>query len=366
VNNIIQLLVLLTSVIVPHSAFAQSWTQFGMNQEDELGRFLWNDARNWNRGVPNAKLSVEIGDDNSGKALHCVIPTGLDAACANLELAEHARTQGTSLRLEKGASLEVLGSAVLSKDRESWFYVDGHFRCNENRAGVRVGGPWGKPGIGEPSSCHLIIGPDGVFEAWHIGVNTNFRAATAPSNPWGEKYWSGATGSEIVVDGGNLIAREGLRMSTTDAKLPGTLRLEGKATLEIKNDSKMGLQIWCGIWEINGGKARIQVGDIEFHGNKFADAVNGRTGKEVGAGVATLKLSGDGISTIHARNLNFVDAAELDVSKLKVPAGEYKVFDGESLEGVGLKLAPETNRDRWDLRFDKKAGDVLLVVKRQP
>ncbi len=152
-------------------------------------------------------------------------------------------------------------------------------------------------------------------------------------------------------------------MSTTDVKRPGALRLKGKATLEIKRDSQMGFQIWCGIWEINGGEARIQVGDIEFHGNKFADAVNGRTGKHVGAGTATLKLSGNGISTINARNLNFVDAAELDVSTLILPAGEYKLFNGESIDGTALKLAAGANRNRWSLRFDRKAGDVLLVVK---
>jgi hypothetical protein len=363
-NLIIQFFFLLNSVFLLTNTSAQTWTQFEMNQRDQRGRFLWNQVKNWNRGEPNADLSVEVGDDNSGKALHCVIPKGVKATCANLELAEHARTQGTTLRLEKGAWLEVLGSAVLSKDRESWFFVDGHFRCNRKRAGVRVGGPWGKPGIGEPSSCHLIIGPDGVVEAWHIGVNTNFRASTVPSNPWGEKYWSGATGSEIVVNGGKLIAREGLRMSTTDAKDPGILRLKEKATLEIKRDSEMGLQVWCGIWEISGGKVHIKVGDIEFHGNKFANAVNGKTGKKVGTGVATLKLSGDGVSTIHARNLNFVDAAELDVSDLKVTGGEYKVFDGDTIESTNLKFSSNVDQDRWTLRLDKATGDVFLSRKR--
>jgi hypothetical protein len=342
------------------SAQTPQWTQFEMNQADEEGRFLWTEAKNWNRGLPHAEVSVEIGDDSSGKALHCVIPAGADVACVQFELAEHARTQGTTLRLEKGASFEVHGAATLSKDRESWFYVDGHFRCIEKRRGLRVGGPWGKPGNGEPSRCHLIIGPHGVVEAWHIGVNTGWRASASPSSPWGEKYWSGATGSEIVVNGGKLIAHEGLRMSTVDAKKPGSLVLKGQATLKMKSDSDMGLQIWCGVWQIDGGQASIQVGDIELHGNKFVTAVNGRTQKAVGPGVTTLKLSGEGISTIRARKLDFVDAAELDVSKLKVPAGEYKVFDGESIEGENLKLASGTDPQRWTLRFDRDAGDVLL------
>jgi hypothetical protein len=81
------------------------WTQFEMNLADSEDRYLWTASENWTKGVPNSDLCVEIGDDHSGQALHCVIPAGCSAVCQHFELAEHGRTQGTTLRLEKGASL---------------------------------------------------------------------------------------------------------------------------------------------------------------------------------------------------------------------------------------------------------------------
>ena len=148
----------------PKTVIAQEWTQFEMNNKDARGNYLWTTGENWTKGIPNADLSVEIGDDHSGQALHCVIPKGHDAVCQSLELAEHARTQGTTLRLEKGASLTIRESGVLSKDRESWFYVDGTLHCPKQGSSLRVGGPWGRPDINEPARCHLMIGPRGVVD----------------------------------------------------------------------------------------------------------------------------------------------------------------------------------------------------------
>jgi hypothetical protein len=134
----------LLAAVCSQSADGQTWTQFEMNRCDADGRFLWTEAENWTKGLPDGESCVEIGDDHSAKALHCVIPAECQAACNHFELAEHARTQGTTLRLEENASLTVGGSAVLSKDRESWFYVDGTVRCLTEGADVRVGGPWGR------------------------------------------------------------------------------------------------------------------------------------------------------------------------------------------------------------------------------
>ncbi len=89
----------------PDMAGAQEWTQFEMNHKNARGDYLWTAGENWNKGLPHAELSVEIGDDHSGQALHCVIPRGHKAVCQNLELAEHGRTQGTTLRLGESASL---------------------------------------------------------------------------------------------------------------------------------------------------------------------------------------------------------------------------------------------------------------------
>ena len=352
---------LCVSWTTPETVTAQEWTQFEMNRKDTRGNYLWTTSENWTRGIPNAYLSVEIGDDHSGQALHCVIPKGHDAVCQNLELAEHARTQGTTLRLEEGASLTIRESGVLSKDRESWFYVDGTLHCPKQGRSLRVGGPWGRPDINEPARCHLMIGPTGVVDAWFIGINTDHRKDSVPSVPWGPRFFARSTGSEIVNNGGKLLAHQGLRMSTCDAKRPGTLRLRGKATFTSEPDSKYGIDIWCGIWEIDGGKAEINVGDIEFWGNKFKDAINTRTNSKVGPGLAVLKLTGDGVSTIHARKVNFVDATVLNVCGLKISAGTYRVIDGAAIIGTNLHFAPETDTTKWSFKFDQAKGDLMLT-----
>jgi hypothetical protein len=352
------------NLIVSGTAAAQEWTQFEMNQENGDGNYLWTEARNWNKGLPRAELSVEIGDDHSGQALHCVIPRGHDAVCQNLELAEHGRTQGTTLRLHENASLTILNQAVLSKDRESWFYLDGKLHCPKDNKSLRVGGPWGRPDINEPARCHLLVGPTGVVDAWHVGINTDLRAESAPSTPWGPRFWARSTGSEIILTGGKLLAHQGLRMSTCDAKRPGRLALRGKAIFTSEPESMYGIDIWCGVWEIDGSRAKINVGDIEFWGNKFKDAVNTKAETRVGAGLSVLKLTGDGVSTIHARNVNFIDAVVIDVSDLNVPAGTYKIIDGSSIGGTSLRFAPKTNTRKWSFRFDRLAGDLMLTYSR--
>jgi hypothetical protein len=74
-----------------------------------------------------------------------------------------------------------------------------------------------------------------------------------------------------------------------------------------------------------------------------------------------LKLTGDGLSTIHARNVNFVDATVLNVCGLKVSAGTYKVIDGEAIIGTNLHFAPETDTTKWSFKFDHAKGDLKLT-----
>ena len=150
-------------------------------------------------------------------------------------------------------------------------------------------------------------------------------------------------------------------MSTCDAKRPGILKLRGKATFTSEPDSKYGIDVWCGIWEIDGGKAEINVGDIEFWGNKFKDAFNTKTNSKVGPGLVVLKLTGDGVSTIHARKVNFVDATVLNVCNLRIPAGTYRVIDGASISGTNLHFVTETDTSKWSFKFDKANGDLLLT-----
>jgi len=353
--------ILYVSCVACGTVSAPEWTQFEMNRKDAHGNYLWTTGENWTKGLPNSDLCVEIGDDHSGRALHCVIPKGYNAFCHSLELAEHARTQGTTLRIEEGASLTIRESGVLSKDRESIFYVDGTLRCTKEGGSLRVGGPWGRPDINEPACCRLMVGPTGVVDAWFVGINTDHRAESVPSTPWGPRFFAWSTDSEVIVTGGKLIARQGLRMSTCDANRPGALRLRGQTTFTSEPDSKYGINIWCGIWEIDGGRAEINTGDIQFWGDKFKDAINTKANSQVGSGLAVLKLTGEGISTIRARNVDFVAAAVLDVSGLKVPAGTYRVIEGATIRGTKLRFAAGTNTDQWSFKFDKTRGDLLLT-----
>ena len=165
------------------------------------------------------------------------------------------------------------------------------------------------------------------------------------------------------MNGGRLTARGGLRMSTTDSAKPRALRLRRGASFSSDTESPTGVQIWCGVWELEGGGLSVRIGDLEMHGNKFAHEVSGKTGEAVGSGVSVLRLTGNGVSTIHARNLNFVDAAQLDVRRLNVTPGTYRVFDGLRIVGTDLELAPGTDVRAWDLLFDRENGDVLLRRK---
>ncbi|MHC4717886.1 MAG: hypothetical protein ACYS5V_13010 [Planctomycetota bacterium] len=337
------------------------WTKFDMSKADGQGRYLWHEPANWSRGVPDGSLSVEIGDDGSRRPLHCVIAA--DAVCERMELAEHARTEGTTLRLLKGVTLTFRKGAVMSKDRASTFYVDGTARCIAANTSFRVGGPWGRPEAGLPSACRVVIGPTGTLEAWFVGINTSHRAEAAPSGPWGPKFFSRATDSEVVVKDGRLIVREGLRISTTDSRRPGHLKMHGKASMRMKANARFGVQVWGGVWENAGGRLDIHVGNIEFWGNKFKDAVNTRDGSKVGAGRAVLTVTGDGVSTIHARKLEFVDAAFVDVTGLKVKPGRYVLIDGKQVGKANLKLAAGTDPDLWQLAVDRDGADVILIRK---
>ena len=145
------------------------------------------------------------------------------------------------------------------------------------------------------------------------------------------------------------------------AARPGRLALRGKATFKSEADCKYGIDIWCGVWEIDGGQAEIDVGDVEFWGNKFKDAVNTKTGARVKAGLSVLKLTGDGVSTIRARKIDFIDAAVLDVSGLRIAPGTYTVIDGMVIGADNLRFASGTDSRKWSLRFDRSQGDILLV-----
>ena len=350
------------TVTAVYSGTPPTWSGFEMNEADGNGDYLWLYPNNWDNGLPGSAVGVEIGNDQSGQAIHCVLYEP-GATCLHFELAEHANTQGSSLKVRQGATLTMGGTVVIAKDREGWLYIDGTVSHLVSNKTFRVGGYWGRPDLDLPCAGNVLISSTGVLEAWFVAINTRHPTSDAPSNPWGPDYWATATDSEIVVDGGVLVSQQGLRMSTTDANRPGLLKLQSDASFTSNADGTYGIEMWCGTWQIDGDDANIHVGDIELWGNKFANEVNGYNGQPVGSGVSILKFSGDGVSTIHATSVDFIDAAYLDVADLNVPNGTYKLIDANSVTDANdcLAFVDGTDMNVWSFSTDDTNGDLLLT-----
>ena len=349
------------TVTAVYSGTPPGWTHFLHNEADGNGDYLWISPNNWSSGLPTSLTSIEIGEDSAGEARHCVLYEP-GVSCYQLELAEHANTEGSSLKIKQGATLKAYDNVTLSKDREGYLYVDGTFEATTSNRYFRIGGPWGAPDSNLPADCHVTVSSTGLLQAWVVCINTT-HTTSGPSSPWGPTYWSRSTDSELVVNSGVLVAQQGLRMSTTDANRPGLLKLTGTASFTSNADATYGIQMWCGTWQIDGGDANIHVGDIELWGNKFANEVSGYTGNPVGPGKSILKFSGDGVSTIHATSVDFVDAAYLDVADLNVPNGTYKLIDANTVTDANdcLAFVAGTDPNVWSFSLDEANGDLLLT-----
>ena len=350
------------TVTAVYSGTPPTWSGFEMNEADGNGDYLWLYPNNWDNGLPGSAVGVEIGNDQSGQAIHCVLYEP-GATCLHFELAEHANTQGSSLKVRQGATLTMGGTVVIAKDREGWLYIDGTVSHLVSNKTFRVGGYWGQPDSNLPCAGNVLISSTGVLEAWFVGINTRHPSENIPSDPWGPDYWSKATDSQITVDGGVLTAQQGLRMSTTYGDRPGLLKLTGSASFTSDADATRGIDMWCGTWQIDGADVNIHVGDIELWGNKFANEVSGSTGNPVGPGDSILKFSGDGVSTIHATSVDFIDAAYLDVADLNVPNGTYKLIDANSVTDANdcLAFVDGTDMNVWSFSTDDTNGDLLLT-----
>ena len=361
-NTTVDMPALDIGVTATYTAVPPAWTHFLHNEADGNGDYLWSYPNNWSAGLPGTVTSAEIGEDSAGEARHCVLYAS-GVQCLHFELAEHGGTEGSSLHVKQGASLTFGGTVNIAKDREGWFYIDGTVSHLLGNKTFRVGGQWGQPDSNLPSKGHVLIGSTGVLEAWFVGINTIRTAESIPSSPWGPTYWSKATDSEVIVDGGALTAQQGLRMSTVYANRPGLLKLSGTASFTTNPDATYGIDIWCGTWQIDGGDANIHVGDIELWGNKFANEVSGGTGNPVGAGVSILKFSGNGVSTIYATSADFIDAAYLDVTDLNVPEAAYKIIDATTITDANdcLAFVAGTDMNVWSFQMYEANGDLFLT-----
>ena len=355
-------LLMLTVVVITGSTFAD--LGFNDSRQDANSQYLWNYAENWMGGsVPTAGDAVELGNEAAGVPVHCTVTS--DADCSAMELAEAHHTEGSTLWIQQGATMTVHGGLVtLSKDRESWTTVDGNFIHSTGNTTFRVGGPWGDPRGGAPSNGHLTINPTGLVECWFLGINTDHRANDVPSVGWPRdgSSTSNSTDSEIIVNGGRLIARNGIRMSTTQAARPGKLICQGDAYVRTDSDSSYGFDFWCGIIEIHDGNVDIQIDDLEVWGNKYADEINIQGNIPVGWGYSIFKFIGSEISVIRVTGpADFIDGGMVDVSGMIVPDGSYKIIDAESFVNKSLQFTPGTDIGVWSFLFDDANGDLYVV-----
>ncbi len=353
---------LLTLAIVANVAVGD--IRFLHDKKDANGLYLWSEPANWSSGrVPSAGEAVEIGEDTAGGPRNCVVAG--EAHCGKLELAEHAKTQGSTLWIQRNASLTVHGGLItLSKDRASRTVVDGTLLHRTTSKTLRVGGPWGQPDGNQPSDGRLIINPSGRVECWFLGINTNHTAEGVPSAAWprNASSTSHSTDSQVVLNGGELMALGGIRMSTTRARRPGKLIIKGGSTVRMSQKSQYGFDFWCGVIEIHGGDADIQIDDLEVWGNKFSQEINLAQDVPVGWGFSVFKFVGKAVSTIRVTGpASFIDAALVDVSELRVPDGRYRIFHALSFKERNLAFAPGTDLAVWSIEFDDANRDLYVV-----
>ena len=137
-----------------------------------------------------------------------------------------------------------------------------------------------------------------------------------------------------------------LRHEPTD---PGKLILGKRATF-----SQTGgiMEIWAGVWQIDGDAVSISVKDLVLDGAKFF--------KE---GAAVLKLTGDGVSTIKADSVDLKSNAFVDVGGLKLKPGRYTLMQFKTLKNNKLALAKGTDPDQWALELDKDQSSLILIRK---
>ena len=323
------------TVTATYSGTPPTYTDFLENEADGNGDYLWSTPNNWTSGLPGSQTQAQIGHSGVVGPVHCVLyDTG--ATCNGVEIAEAGGTEGSSFLIAEGASLAYSGKILVAKDRLGYLTVNGMLNVT-NDADFQSGGPHGDPGF--PSKGVVVINSTGTVTADFVGIN---KQSTNPTEPAHDQ----ARGSSITVNGGTLTFDNGMRISTSEPNQPGLLKLADSASFTCSGGT---IEVWAGIWEIEGGNASISTQDILFDANwTFPDAN------------AVLRLSGDGVSTINATFVTIQPKTLLDVLNLNVSDGQYKVIDATSITDNGLAFADGTDTNDWYFNVDDTNGDLIL------
>ena len=328
-------------------------TGFRENRADANGDYLWSYTENWTAGVPTIGSQAEIGDDNSGP-VYAVLDVPV-AECRGMEIAEAfmRRTSGSGLHIPEGTSLTSYSRFQVGKDDLGFLTVDGSLTILPPPSG--------------PSYPHFDLGHYGHSNARgtatisstgsvYVDGTVHILGVRMPGSPWGDG--SGLPvdldyGSSLTV-AGELTFRRGVRIFSGLADLPGTLRIEGDATIAQGSHWANHFTVeGGGTIEIDGGDATIDVlmlnfaGGADYYGNDNP---------------ATLKLTGSGVSTINNVGATTFGALTLlDVSELSVGPGTYTVIDGASISDGGLAFAAGTDTDYWSFDANVASGNLLLT-----
>ena len=310
----------LLSLLLPSSLANGAWSHFDMVRADAQGDYLWSYPENWSGGVPNAGTSIEIGDDSSRRAIHCVLKIP-NAACAEVQIAEHGLTDGSSLTVKPGAMLTTNYWTQVGKDEWGVLIVEGTVRV-AGGVELSLGGVW------ELGGGLAVIRPGGLLEATgRVSLNKSRGKAATTSDSRIEVYGTFSSGN-------------GMDISSNDPYLPGSVWIGGNGRYTNLGGA---VNVEVGSLEVEGGSASVSTQSLRFYG---ADTV--------------LKLSGDGISTIDATAVTFDAGTLLDVRHLNVPDGTHTVIDGTSMTDNGLAFAPGTDTGVWS--FQVVGGDLRLTV----
>ena len=346
-------LICLALLLAAGPAGTASATGFRENRADANGDYLWSYPENWTAGVPDINKQAEFGDDNSGP-VYCVLDVPV-AVSRGVEIAEHfvRRTNGSGLHILEGTSLTSYSRFQVGKDDLGFLTVDGNLTILPPPSG--------------PAYPHFQLGHYGHSNARgtatisstgsvYVDGSIYLLGIRMPGAPWGDGTGAPVDrdyGSSLTV-AGSLTFRRGAQIFSALHNLPGILRIEGNATVTQNSHYANFLNVeGGGMVEIDGAGATINVRMLNLTGGTdYYGADN----------PATLKLTGDGISTIHNVGATTLGAMSLlDVSELSVAPGTYTVIDGVSISDGGLAFAPGTDTGNWSFAVDSPNGNLLLT-----
>ncbi len=254
VSSTVCIAILLTLVLPAGVASGQSWSHFDMIRADAEGDYLWHYPENWSDGIPNASISIEIGDDNSRRAIHCVLKTG-NAACNEVQLAEHGLTDGSSLTIKSAATLTTNYWTQIGKDECGFLTIEGRMTVARG-VELSLGGVW------ELGGGMVYVLPGGTLVATgRISLNKSRGQAARTSD------------SRLEISG-TVSSGAGMDISSNDPYLPGSVWIGGAGSY---TNLSGAVNVEVGSLEVDGPNASISTQRLRFFG-----------------GQTVLKLSGNG------------------------------------------------------------------------